>query len=367
MCNQIITRKHTIALIFTFLLGSSLVMRVGGSAGRDAWLAILIGMVMTLPMLIVYSRILSLFPGKGLYEIIFTSLGRFFGGVLVFLYVLYSFHLGTLVMCDFSDFVKIVGLYETPKFVTALFLGLLCIWAVKAGIEVIARWTAITMPIMVSVILLITLLLIPKFNFDNLRPVLYNGMQPVLEAAFSVFSFPFAESVVCLAIFSYVKSGSKPLTIFMWSILAGTLILLVTTVRSLLVLGEEFVKLNFFASYASARLIKIGDFLERIEVLVAIVILIGGFVKISICLLTAAKGIADLANIRDYGQFAAPLGILMALYSVVLFESTVEIFIWSEKVYQYYALPFQVLFPLIIWIAAEIKAKKMIQGKAKRR
>lgn len=365
MDNQIITRKHTITIIFVFMLGSSLVLRVGGGAGRDAWLAILIGMVMMLPVLLVYSRILSLFPGKGFFEIILASLGSFFGSILIFLYVWYAFHLGTLVIRDFTEFVKIVGLHETPEFVTALFLGVLCIWAVKAGIEVIARWTAIMMPIIIAAILLITLLLIPKFKIDNLKPVLYNGMQPVLDAAFSVFTFPFAETVICTVIFSYVKSGNKPYKIYLWSILAGTSILLVTSVRSLLVLGEESYKINFFASYMSARLVKIGDFLERIEVLVAIVFLVGGFVKISICLLAAAKGIADMFSISDHRQFAAPLGMLMIIYSLTVFKSTVEMFAWSKNVYKYYAFPFEVIFPLIVWIAAEVNVRKNKRSKAK--
>jgi spore germination protein KB len=35
---------------------------------------------------------------------------------------------------------------------------------------------------------------------------------------------------------------------------------------------------------------------------------------------------------------------------------------WAFKVYPYYAFPFQVILPIIIWILAEIKAKKMKQA-----
>jgi spore germination protein KB len=32
--------------------------------------------------------------------------------------------------------------------------------------------------------------------------------------------------------------------------------------------------------------------------------------------------------------------------------------LWAFKVYSYYAFPFQVILPIIIWILAEIKVKK---------
>jgi spore germination protein KB len=31
---------------------------------------------------------------------------------------------------------------------------------------------------------------------------------------------------------------------------------------------------------------------------------------------------------------------------------------WANKIYKFYAFPFQVILPIIVWIAAEIKVKK---------
>ncbi len=358
MDNHIITKKQTIAIMLAFLLGSSMVLGTGREAGKDAWIAILAACIMVLPLVLILSRILSLFPGMGLYEIIFTVYGRIIGTVFTLIYVWYTFHIGALVLRNFSEFVKIVGLHETPQFVTAAVFMLLCIWAVKAGIEAIARWTAIVLPIMLLVIFTITMLLIPEYNINNIRPLLYDGVLPVIDASFSVLAFPFAEIVVCSIIFCYVKRENKPYKIFIWSILISAAVLSISTFRSLLVLGAGNIRLLFFASYASARLVKLGDFLERIEVTVAIVFLLGGFVKTSICLLSASKGIADSFGIQDHRKLAAPVGLLIMMYSLVLFESTIEMFDWASQLYKYYAVPFEIILPVIIWIGAEIKAAR---------
>lgn len=358
MDNGNISRKQCAAIMCSFLLGSSMVLGVGSGAGRDAWIAILAAIPAAALIMFVYARILSLFPGNGIYEILSIVFGKFFGTVTILLYSWYAFHLGALVIRNFTEFVKIVGLHETPQYITGFFMIFLCIWALKKGIEVVGRWAVIMFPIMLATIILVTFLLIPEMEVENLLPVFDNGFDKILDASFSVISFPFAELVVCMAVFSNVNPKNKPYSIFLWSIAIGGTVLLLTTLRSILVLGEANLELQYFASYASVRLVEIGEFLERIEVSVSIVFLLGGFVKTCICLLGAAKGISEALRIKEYSLLIAPVGLLMLLFSLILFNSTMEMFNWAEKFYRYYALPFEFLLPLIIWIGAELKSRK---------
>lgn len=62
MEREIITKKQCIAIMVAFLLGSSLVLGAGGDAKRDAWIAVLAAMVISLPVFFVYARLVSLFP-----------------------------------------------------------------------------------------------------------------------------------------------------------------------------------------------------------------------------------------------------------------------------------------------------------------
>jgi spore germination protein KB len=146
------------------------------------------------------------------------------------------------------------------------------------------------------------------------------------------------------------------------SLLIAGILLLVVAVRSILVLGVPNNIIQKFASYASARLIKIGTFLQRIEASVAIVFMISGFTKTTVCMYTATKGLVHLFNIKDYRKLAAPVGILMALYSIIIHKDAAEMVEWANKIYPYYAIPFQIFIPVIVWITAEIKSK--LSGKS---
>jgi spore germination protein KB len=91
----------------------------------------LVGIIMAVPMLLVFSRILSLFPGEDLFAILDITLGKVMGKILAVLYVWYAFHVGALVLRNFGEFFNIIAMPETPMLVSLLCFGLLCIIAVK--------------------------------------------------------------------------------------------------------------------------------------------------------------------------------------------------------------------------------------------
>lgn len=362
MGGEIISNRQFIAIMVVFLLGGSIIMGIGSDAGRDAWIAVLAAMLMAIPVLSVYARITSVYPGKQLYEILFDVFGSIVGRIIAIMYSLYAFHLGALVIRNFTEFIQVASFLETPQYVTAFFIAILSIWIVKSGIEVIGRWVSIVLPIMLIAIFIVTILIIPKIEFKNILPVLYDGFTPVLKSSFAVFSFPFAESVILLALFKNTKKEFSPYRMFYTGLFIGGSIVLLVTLRSLLILGETNVSILYFPPYSSLRLIKIGEFLERIEVIGVIIFMLGGFVKSSLCLFAAGKGMEKVLALESYRQITAPLGLLMMILSVIIYSSNMEMFEWAEKYYKYYALPFQIIFPLFIWIGAEITARKKLKA-----
>ena len=236
-------------------------------------------------------------------------------------------------------------------------MSVLSIWAARAGIETLGRWTAIILPVILVSVFFVTILFIPILDPNNIKPVVENGVKTLIQPGFSSFSFPFAETVLFMALFGNLKNGNKPYKIYAWSLLIGGGIVVLVTLRSILALGSANTSILYFSSYASARLINIGDFLQRIEVTVVFVFMLSGFVKATICLLVVCKGVAKVLNDGSYREIVAPIGLLMMMLSMFVYRNTHEMFEWADKIYPYYAIPFQIIFPLIIWFAAEIKTR----------
>jgi spore germination protein KB len=51
-----------------------------------------------------------------------------------------------------------------------------------------------------------------------------------------------------------------------------------------------------------------------------------------------------------------PVALLFLALSAIIYKNTMEMFDFIS-VYQFYAIPFQIIIPLAVWIAAEIKAR----------
>lgn len=353
MQNSNLTYKQGISLIILFISGSSTVLTPGLESKNDVWLAILLAMIFALPILFIFERLLYLFPGKDLFDILQLIFGKVLGKFFSILYIWFSFHLGTLVLCNFAYFINIVALDNTPLIIPTLFIAILCIEAVTFGIEILGRWGEFAIVVLIISISILVILLIKNMNINNLMPILYDGFTPVFKGAFSVFSFPFAELVIFTMVFTNFKEKGPP-KIYRIGLFLGGILLLLTSLTDILILGADIAEIYYFPAYAAVRRISLGTFIERIEIVVSLVFLIGGIVKISICLLATSKGVSKLFNFEDYRFIVTPIAITMTILSTFIYKSIMEMTTWAFKVWPYYAFIFQAILPVIFFIAAEI-------------
>jgi len=99
------------------------------------------------------------------------------------------------------------------------------------------------------------------------------------------------------------------------------------------------------------------------EAMVSIVYIFGGSVENAVCLNVATGGLARLLNIKDYKSITRSVGLLMIILAYQLYDSNIELFNFTSNIYPFYAIPFLIILPIIITIAAEIKYRSM-KGKA---
>ncbi len=360
-----ITNTQGVAIAVLFTIGSAIVLNPGGDTKQDVWVTILISMLMAAPFVFIYARILQLFPEKDLFEILRELYGNIVSKIIALLFIWYAFHLGAIVLRNFSEFITTVSLPETPQPVLIASIGIICIWLVRCGKEIMGQWSGILFPLLLVAIITQIVLSMTQADFDNLRPVMYNGVKPLLGSAFAVFSFPFAETVILTMLFSWIKNKFNTYKVYYLGFFIGGIILLMASVRNILVLGAEDTILEYYPSYEAVSVVSIANFFQRIEVIVTIIFMLTGIVKISACLFGASKGLAFVLNFKNYKAIVVPVAFLMMNLACIIYKNTMEMFEWGLGIYKHYAIPFQIILPLLIWIFAEIKcwgAKKKCGG-----
>ncbi len=357
--NEIISDKQAIALLVFIMTADKIVMAVATQAKKDFWLSIILAVAICIPILLIFARLHVLFPKKNFFDMIESIGGKYLGKVLILLFVFYTSMNTVLVTDIFSYFVTTASITGSPKVIPAIAIMLLCAWVVKEGIEVMGRFASLFLILFVCIIAIGVIFMIPKMEINNLRPIFNEGIKPTIEGAIYTIGFPLSESVIFIMIFTPSKTGNSPNKIYINALLIAGLILFITSFSEFLVLGTDEYTKTYFPAYKAVSRINIGDFIQRMEIIPAAAYVIGGFVKLSICLLAITNGVSKLCNCGDYRLIVIPITLLMINGSLFVTSSMMHLFAWTEEIWTTFSLPFQVILPIMIWIAAEIKTKKI--------
>lgn len=357
MKKEVISERQGIIFIILFILGSTFLVGTGGHAKQDAWLSIIIAISVSTIVFLMFSRILSLYPGKDLFDILQIVMGKFVGKIVSLLMIWFAFHLGTLVLRNLSEFTNTVVFPDTPVVLPMIFFILLLIWGIKEGIEVLGRWSEFFIWIVIILFIFYTLLSISQMDVSKLKPILNNGLTPILKGTFSTFSFPFGETVVFTMVFSNVAIVKNYNKIFILGLFIGGFIILISVTRNLLLIGSETLSRTYFPSYMAISLINIGALFQRLEMLVTIEFFVCIFIKICICLIAACNGISKVMGFDDYKFLATPVALLMLNLSFIIYKSTMEMASWAFNIWPYYSFVFEVILPFMVFIMVEIKSR----------
>lgn len=80
----------------------------------------------------------------------------------------------------------------------------------------------------------------------------------------------------------------------------GGIIIFVTSITNVLVLGVNYAESLYHPSYTTVARVNMGNKLQIMEDIVAIIFILGGVVKLSIFLLSSCKGLTKVFEYNDY-------------------------------------------------------------------
>ncbi len=364
MPKEMISMRQAFCIIVVFIWGSSVVMGISSEAGQDSWFSLLIGFMLAIPIFFIYSRVMRLYPEKNIFAILQIVFGKIAGGIMILLMSWYALHLCSIVLCNFTQFIEIVAMPETPQLPLLILMLAVTTYLAMSGVETLGKWSIIIMPIVAGVALFTVITALHHMDFSNILPVMSHDFSTITNGARKVFSFPFAETVLFLGVADVVKRQTSPYKLYIYASAFGALILLIVMLRNIELLGP-LSQIEYFPSYIAARIIDIGDVLTRIEGTISMNFILTGITKITLCLLVASKGIAHLLGVSNYRQVLIPLSVFALALSSTLYNSAMQMFGFLS-VYTYYAMPFQVFIPLAVWLFAEIKTRRQKKLAARR-
>ena len=144
---------------------------------------------------------------------------------------------------------------------------------------------------------------------------------------------------------------------FLGAFALSSLVLMLIYTRNIMVLGDTLVERYYFPSYEVVRLARVGMFLQGLQIIGALVIMVGYYVKITIFLYAATLGISKLIKMSTK-MLAAPVGMLFMVFSLFVVKDMPDLLRWVKEAFTLYSLPTGLLLPLVLLVVGMWKDKR---------
>ncbi|MBB3110746.1 spore germination protein KB [Paenibacillus phyllosphaerae] len=357
-----ISAQQLMIMMVLFVLGDTILVLPGSTAmlaGKDAWISGLLTVAAGLGLIWFYAAFQKRFPAMTLVDVSVNLLGRWLGGAVSFFFLFgYLLLLAASMLRVLGDFMTTHVLPNTPvQFIYLLFL-VISVKAVRSGLETIARTAEIVFPWVVMLITLLIMFVVPQSRLYHIEPVMAEGIKPILAGMYIFLAYAFMEPVAFYMVMPFVrlrqgKGLRKPLLLGSGM---GGLILVVIIFFCLTVFGPVITRESIYPSYLLAKKIELGEFLQRIEVIMAITWLFTLFFKLIISFYGTCLGAAQLFKLKDYRLLTLPLAMILMVLPDLLAPSVIGI---SEigQVYPLFDWTFSVGLPLCLLLVQLVRQK----------
>ncbi|WP_433942974.1 GerAB/ArcD/ProY family transporter [Paenibacillus sp. SN-8-1] len=343
---QQISRYQMFALLVLFQLGTTIIFGFAAEAGRDAWLVSIICTCLGALVVLFYLLIYRMTGGLMLVEWFPYVFGKWLGTPLSWLYPLLFVYNAARIISDIRFLFPVTILHGTPDWVIAVTFLLVVLYGLFSGIEVVSRLAGFLPPVILVFLILEIILLWGSGSLDitNSVPIVGEGWGRVWDAVWPLgLMQTYGESIEFALFWAYVSKKDK----LLGSTLGGTMLagICITIMDFIAVagMGEGVFQRMMYPAFALLKLSSLSNFLENLDALGVMYLMVTAFIKMSLHLFAATICIRQLAVVKKQGGvivIVTLVAFLMSLSMVVSFTEHLQV---AKNV-----LPSQLWVPLFV-------------------
>ena len=320
--------------------------------------ALVIG-ILAIIAVIIFCSLSKNFSGQGLLDITDFLGGKPLKFIIGFIFIAYFILRASLFLKKICDCLQIVYYPMTNILFIALLFCIATGMVLHLKNNSLFKFSVLILPVILASIFLIFIGNGKNFNFQNIFPILGNGVKSTFISGLSNI-YAFYGIAYLLFIPNKLKHPEKMQKIALISIIISALFLLISSANILFLFGEKSSNTDFFPLYISVRSIEFGTFFERLDSMFMLLCILAFIPVLSLnayVVLDIFKNITNISNSQPviFAYLLTILGIMMCykLNSTILFFETT-----LSKIL---LIIFGIILPFIILILANIK-KKIVGG-----
>lgn len=320
---------------------------------RDCYFSIIFSYFIGLIILAMIIYISNYEKDKNIHEKINIIFGNPIGNIINAIINIIIFIISIVTIYGICNFVTSQFLSETPVLVIGIMIGIVIVYNITKGIEVITRANIIFLAIILTLSIISFISLIPQIDKSNLKPILENGITPPLKGSIYL---TLTNIVPTLAILTIPKNNvinhSKINKYLFISYTLSYIIILLISIKTLSILGLNLTNLYEYPEYIVLKRISLFNFFDKIENIIFIKWILTSFSTLSLLIYYLSNSIKIKKNNNIMPFLITTLIILISTY---YFKNNTLFTNFIETKYPYINL---ILLIIFIFITITISLKK---------
>lgn len=298
---------QSVMLMVNFILGAGILILPRTITDKvktpDGWISVIISGLIIMLLVFFLVKLCKQYPNETYFQFMQKIIGKWLGIGLGLIVILYYVVLSAFEVRAMTETTRLFLLQGTPPWailIPFLWIGL---YLVLGGINSIARMLEIIFPVTVLFFLLVIFLGIGIIDIDNLRPVLGNGIKPVLNGLKTTsLSFSGFESI--LFIFMFIKEKNKVSKTIIFGIGIPFVFYTITVIAVVGAFSVDGVLLQTWPVLTYIRSYDIqGLIVERFDSLLLVIWIMQIFATFIIALYVCSLGMAQVFKTKSMNPF----------------------------------------------------------------
>ncbi|MGG1514148.1 endospore germination permease [Paenibacillus oryzisoli] len=326
------------------------------AAGHTGWLSILIGSLLSVPMIWLISRVGGAMDEKNLIGHALHVFGPVIGRLFALLLLLPLLLVSAMTVRIISELFVALLLPETPLELIILMLLLLRCYLIKDGMRAVAQWGEIVLPGVVLLMAVLFTLSLNDVELQRITPYFTSSFSDVFRGSLGICSL-FSEMILLLFIYPSIKHKHHMFRIMLWCVVVVTLLFEVTFFLTLGTYGSAYTQRLTFPVVEMIKDIDIFEFIEHLESPFIAAWVFINVTKGSFTLYASCVGFQEWFGTQTHRSLIVPMAVIVFYCALIpgnIYQSIVEFEAAKGLIFCVYAL----VILLLLWAAGKLKTRR---------
>ncbi|MFD1673746.1 GerAB/ArcD/ProY family transporter [Alicyclobacillus fodiniaquatilis] len=332
-------------------------------AKQDAWVSILIAILVGMFCSVVMLTLSLLFPNQTMIEYSRDIVGSTFGTIISILYLLSWCITDAITLRGILDLIHRILFNRTPVFMLVILIMVLVAYLTfRGGIEGIARFSEVVGPIILFAFFITFVLDLPSTKWGALLPVMTdNGLPAILKGA-SSFTSAFGVSFGLLALVPFMGEQKKVVKPAISGLSLASVVILLSTFMVIATFGPHLAAVLLDPYFSMVRFISLYTCIRNIDSVIVFIAIFGAFILVSLYFFLTCYGIGQLFRIQSWRRTIWFLGPIECIIAILPSSDTFSWFWYPQHVWLNYMFPVDILvLPLLLLLIAKIKLWRKVR------